>query len=109
MKPNHHAEETSNAADAAKFSLSNFLVGQSKDPLTPFDLLVSDIGLPDGSGIDLMERLNAEHSMVGIALTGYGMEDDIRKSRDAGFREHLVKPVDLNKLDAVIQEVAFSK
>jgi CheY-like chemotaxis protein/anti-sigma regulatory factor (Ser/Thr protein kinase) len=74
----------------------------------PFDLLISDIGLPDGSGIELMERLNAERPIIGVALTGFGMEDDIRKSRDVGFREHLVKPVDLNRLDAVIQELAFS-
>ena len=75
----------------------------------PFDLLVSDIGLPDGTGIDLMARLNTERSMVGIALTGFGMEEDIRRSREVGFREHLVKPVDLNKLDAVIQKVALSR
>lgn len=73
-----------------------------------FDLLVSDIGLPDGTGIDLMARLNTDRSMVGIALTGFGMEEDIRRSREVGFREHLVKPVDLNKLDAVIQKVALS-
>ncbi len=47
--------------------------------------------------------------MVGIALTGFGMEEDVRRSREAGFREHLVKPVDLNKLDAVIQDVALSR
>ncbi len=75
----------------------------------PFDLLVSDIGLPDGTGIELMERLNTEHAIAGIALTGFGMEDDIRKSREVGFREHLVKPVDLNKLDCVIQEFALSR
>ena len=74
-----------------------------------FDLLISDIGLPDGTGIELMEKLNTEHSMVGIALTGFGMEDDVRKSRAVGFREHLVKPVDLNKLDSVLQEFALSR
>jgi len=75
----------------------------------PFDLLITDIGLPDGTGIELMEKLNTAHSMVGIALTGFGMEDDIRKSRDVGFRKHLIKPVDLNKLDSVIQEFALSR
>jgi signal transduction histidine kinase len=74
-----------------------------------FDLLISDIGLPDGTGIELMERLGSGHSLVGIALTGFGMEDDIRRSRDVGFCEHLVKPVDLNKLDAVIQKLALSR
>ena len=71
-----------------------------------FDVLISDLGLPDGSGIDLMRRLNSEGPLLGIALTGFGMEDDIRKSHEAGFRHHLVKPIDLNKLDSIIQESA---
>jgi two-component system CheB/CheR fusion protein len=69
-----------------------------------FDVLVSDIGLPDGSGIDLMEKLKSDHPIFGIALTGFGMEDDLRKSHDVGFNHHLVKPVDLNRLDALIQQ-----
>jgi signal transduction histidine kinase/response regulator RpfG family c-di-GMP phosphodiesterase len=69
-----------------------------------FDVLVSDIGLPDGSGIDLMEKLKGDHPIFGIALTGFGMEDDLRKSHDVGFHHHLVKPVDLNRLDALIQQ-----
>jgi signal transduction histidine kinase/HAMP domain-containing protein len=71
-----------------------------------FDVLISDLGLPDGSGIDLMQKLRAERPVFGIALTGFGMEEDIRKSRDAGFRHHLVKPIDLNKLDSLIQQGA---
>ena len=71
-----------------------------------FDVLISDLGLPDGSGIDLMEKLNSKRPLLGIALTGYGMEDDIRKSHAAGFRHHLVKPIDLNRLDSCIQEGA---
>ena len=69
-----------------------------------FDVLVSDIGLPDGSGIDLMEKLASEHALFGIALTGFGMEDDVRRSREVGFNHHLVKPVDLNRLDSLIQQ-----
>jgi len=69
-----------------------------------FDVLVSDIGLPDGSGIDLMEKLKNDHPIFGIALTGFGMEDDLRKSHDVGFHHHLVKPVDLNRLDTLIQQ-----
>jgi signal transduction histidine kinase/response regulator RpfG family c-di-GMP phosphodiesterase len=69
-----------------------------------FDVLVSDIGLPDGSGIDLMGKLKSDHPIFGIALTGFGMEDDLRKSHDVGFHHHLVKPVDLNRLDALIQQ-----
>jgi len=69
-----------------------------------FDVLISDIGLPDGSGIDLMAKLKDDHPIFGIALTGFGMEDDLRKSHEVGFNHHLVKPVDLNRLDALIQQ-----
>jgi HAMP domain-containing protein/signal transduction histidine kinase/CheY-like chemotaxis protein len=69
-----------------------------------FDVLISDLGLPDGSGIDVMQKLSPDRSLFGIALTGFGMEEDIRKSREAGFRHHLVKPIDLTKLDQLIQE-----
>jgi CheY-like chemotaxis protein len=69
-----------------------------------FDVLISDLGLPDGSGIDVMQKLSPDRSLFGIALTGFGMEEDILKSREAGFRHHLVKPIDLTKLDQLIQE-----
>jgi CheY-like chemotaxis protein len=71
-------------------------------------VLISDLGLPDGSGIDLMQTLRSKRPRLGIALTGFGMEDDIRKSHDAGFKYHLVKPIDLNKLDSLIQEGAVT-
>jgi HAMP domain-containing protein/signal transduction histidine kinase len=71
-----------------------------------FDVLISDLALPDGSGLDLMQTLQSKRPVLGIALTGFGMEDDVRKCRDAGFRHHLVKPIDLNKLDLLIQESA---
>jgi CheY-like chemotaxis protein len=71
-----------------------------------FDVLVSDLALPDGNGIDLMRKLSSKQPLLGIALTGFGMEDDIRRSYEAGFKHHLVKPIDLNKLDSLIQEGA---
>ncbi|MBO0696527.1 MAG: response regulator, partial [Verrucomicrobia bacterium] len=71
-----------------------------------FDVLISDLALPDGSGIDLMRTLQSTRPVFGIALTGFGMEDDIRRGREAGFQHHLVKPIDLNKLDLLIQENA---
>ena len=74
-----------------------------------FDVLVSDIGLPDGTGTDLFQALRAQRQFFGIALSGYGMEEDIRRSRDVGFLHHLVKPVDLNKLDSLIQDVALAE
>ena len=70
-----------------------------------FDVLVSDIGLPDGSGTDLFKALSSKGQIFGIALSGYGMEEDIRRSREVGFSHHLVKPVDLSKLDSIIQEM----
>ena len=69
-----------------------------------FDVLISDLGLPDGSGIELMQKLSSTRPLVGIALTGFGMEEDIRKTREAGFKYHLVKPIDLTKLDQLIQQ-----
>lgn len=71
----------------------------------PFDILVSDIGLPDGTGYELMERIRERFGIKGIALSGYGMEDDIRRSREAGFAEHVVKPVDLARLESVVRQV----
>ncbi len=58
-----------------------------------FDLLLSDLGLPDGSGHDLMRQLRQRgHKFPGIALSGYGQEEDIQRSREAGFAAHLTKP-----------------
>jgi PAS domain S-box-containing protein len=71
-----------------------------------YDLVVSDIGLPDGSGLELMRMIRLRHEVPGIALTGYGMEDDIRKSLEAGFTAHLTKPLDFTKLDALIRKIS---
>jgi PAS domain S-box-containing protein len=72
-----------------------------------FDLIVSDIGLPDGSGLDLMKRVVARRGRVpAIALTGYGMEDDIKRSQEAGFTTHLTKPIDFAKLATMIRQLA---
>jgi PAS domain S-box-containing protein len=72
-----------------------------------FDLIVSDIGLPDGSGLDVMRRVAARRGPVpAIALTGYGMEEDIVRSREAGFTAHMTKPIDFNKLLTMIRRVA---
>jgi PAS domain S-box-containing protein len=67
-----------------------------------FDLVVSDLGLPDGTGFDLMSGLRDQYGLKGIAVSGYGMEEDLRRSREAGFLEHLVKPVDVEKLKAAL-------
>ena len=70
-----------------------------------FDLIISDLGLPDGSGLDLMPELKSRYGMKGIAVSGYGMEADIHKSRDAGFSAHLIKPVDFRQLEVAVQTV----
>jgi two-component system CheB/CheR fusion protein len=68
-----------------------------------FDLVVSDLGLPDGSGFDLMQELRDRYGLKGIALSGYGMAEDVRLSHLAGFVEHLVKPVTFQTLQAAIE------
>jgi signal transduction histidine kinase len=70
-----------------------------------FDLLISDIGLPDGTGIDLMLRLKETCPLPGIALSGFGMEQDIKRSKEAGFIEHLTKPVSFSQLQTVIARI----
>jgi CheY-like chemotaxis protein len=71
----------------------------------PFDLIVSDVGLPDGTGLDLMRELNARHRLRGIALSGFGMDDDRAASAAAGFAEHLTKPVDWPQLRGAIERL----
>jgi PAS domain S-box-containing protein len=74
----------------------------------PFDLVVSDIGLPDQSGLELMKKLRDRHNLAGICLSGYGMEDDIARSRDAGFLQHLTKPINFQRLEQAITTLAES-
>ena len=74
-----------------------------------FDLVVSDLGLPDGSGFDLMRELRERYGLTGIAVSGFGMDEDLRRSREAGFLEHLVKPVDVDKLKAAIARAAAAR
>lgn len=70
-----------------------------------FDAVISDIGLPDGNGIDLMRDIQRQRAVPAVALSGYGREEDIRRSMDAGFFAHLVKPVDLDQLVSVLDRI----
>ena len=72
---------------------------------TPATLIISDIGLPDGSGVDILEQLHGQYPIKAIALSGYGMEADIKRSLDAGFARHLTKPLDFDKLVEHIEMV----
>jgi two-component system CheB/CheR fusion protein len=73
-----------------------------------FDLLVSDIGLPDSTGCDLLAELNTQHGLHGIAMSGFGSDADLQQSKKAGFLEHLIKPVDATALDSAIQRLVAS-
>jgi CheY-like chemotaxis protein len=68
-----------------------------------FDLLISDIALPDGTGLELMMQLRAISKIPGIAISGFGHNGAIERSLQAGFSEHLIKPIKLDKLEAAIE------
>jgi DNA-binding response OmpR family regulator len=78
---------------------------QAADAGTPFELIISDLGLPDRSGLELMAELRRRHAdgLRGIALSGFGMEEDVRQSHAAGFAHHLTKPVSMAQLHATIR------
>ena len=74
-----------------------------------FDLLISDLGLPDGSGLDLMKQFREGHAMKGIALSGFGTDEDVAASAAVGFSAHLTKPVDWERLRAEIDRIVPAK
>lgn len=87
----HHVVTAANVADALAAAEANV-----------FDLVISDLGLPDGSGTELMQKLRATYGLRGIALSGYGMEEDVSRSNDSGFFTHLIKPVAIADLRRVL-------
>jgi DNA-binding response OmpR family regulator len=74
-----------------------------------FDAVVSDLGLPDGTGYEIMRRVRTMRGVPGIAMSGYGMEEDIRRSQEAGFSEHLVKPINVTELVAALRRVTDNR
>jgi len=82
-------------------------VRQALDVLrtTSLDLLVSDLGLPDGNGFEVMAELSKVSDAKGIAISGYGMDEDVERSSRAGFSAHLTKPIDVQKLQETILQV----
>ena len=75
-------------------------------PQTTFDVLIGDIGLPDGDGWELLKRLREKMSDVkAIAMSGYGMRADLEKSKAAGYLAHIVKPFGPMELDAALKKV----
>jgi PAS domain S-box-containing protein len=71
-----------------------------------FDALISDIGLPDRSGYELISEAKQRQSLKGVALSGYGMEEDVRRSLEAGFDYHLTKPIDFGELLSLLVKIA---
>ncbi len=69
------------------------------------DVLLCDIGLPDGSGYEVITQAKGKRPIHAVALTGFGTEEDIRRSKEAGFDLHLVKPIDLHELQTVLEKV----
>jgi CheY-like chemotaxis protein len=74
-----------------------------------YDVLISDIGLPDASGLDLMRQLRSQTKLRGIALSGYGTDTDVAASLEAGFQTHLTKPIDMLLLEQAIQGAQIAR
>jgi CheY-like chemotaxis protein len=73
------------------------------------DLVISDLGLPDGSGLEMMQKLSTVHDVRGIALSGFGRDSDIEQSLAAGFARHLTKPINVLALRKTIVELMLEK
>jgi DNA-binding response OmpR family regulator len=75
-------------------------------PAKPRDLLIADLGLPDGDGCDLLESLGSARPSLAVAMSGYGSPADQARSRAAGFQQHLTKPFLPAELDRVLRQLA---
>ena len=75
-------------------------------PAAACDVLISDVGLPDGNGWELLKRLGAERPKYAVAMSGFGMSADRDRSRSAGYRHHLLKPIEPNQLESLLDEAA---
>jgi signal transduction histidine kinase/CheY-like chemotaxis protein len=73
------------------------------------DVLLSDIGLPDGTGYDLIERAKVLQPLIGIALSGFGTAEDISRATESGFAHHLIKPVNFDQLEAALARVTSKR
>ena len=93
----HFGHEVS-VADGAQSALE---IVESKE----FDVVLSDIGLPDGSGYEVITHAKRRQPVKGVALTGFDKEEDIRRGQEAGFDFHLTKPVDFHELRMVLAQV----
>lgn len=71
-----------------------------------FDLLLSDLQLPDGTGWELMEELSAEGPVRGVAMSGFNTEADVERSRTVGFLDHIAKPLRPERLTTALKRAA---
>ena len=88
------------------FSASSLAQAIEAMPAARCDVLISDIGLPDGNGWDLMTRLGDQRPRYAIAMSGFGMSSDRQRSLDVGYRHHLLKPVEPDQLERLLDEAA---
>ncbi len=77
-------------------------------PQAHCDVLISDIGLPDGTGWELMRQLGDARPPYAIAMSGFGMSSDRQRSLGVGYRHHLLKPVEPNELERLLEEAAHA-
>lgn len=75
-------------------------------PKSKCNVLLSDIGLSDGDGWELLQKAAFPHPVYAIAMSGFGMRSDHEKSRQAGFRHHLLKPLSVDQLEKALDEAA---
>jgi two-component system CheB/CheR fusion protein len=75
-------------------------------PASDCEVLISDIGLPDGDGWELLKRAHFSQPIYAIAMSGYGMDKDRERSHAAGYRHHLLKPMDPAQLDKLLSEAS---
>jgi PAS domain S-box-containing protein len=95
IRAGHQVVTASNIAEALAAAAANKV-----------DIVISDLGLPDGTGTELMQQLRDTFGLNGIALSGYGMDEDIARSRESGFVAHLIKPVDFHQLERALRDFA---
>ncbi len=96
IRNGHHVTSTSSVAEA----LAAFSTHEGA-----FDAVITDLGLPDGSGLDLMRELQQRGPITGIALSGYGMETDLQQTKAAGFSAHLTKPIQMEELLTILSRL----
>lgn len=85
--------------------IANTVAGALAEDNPEIDVVISDLGLPDGTGGELIRELQARRRRPAIALSGFGMESDVRASKDAGFDLHLTKPVTADRLIGAVQSL----